>query len=250
MIASLAALLLAAPVPAYDAATAERCRTTSWDERDAGLKEVCSSFGVLLVDHLARQLGADDRAFALLCQGTAAEAARAADLDIDLGCMLVEAERTDAAVEALLADPPALEPRCAARIDADRDPALATACADRAKARVSGEIERLASDDAAYTRTCAAFAETAIDLSRDDLTDDQVACEHARYRRSIGIGVPPGWTAYAPPGETIETVMPLGPSTPYDALSDMPMPGDGSPFDRAARDTAAAIISRAKAGSD
>jgi hypothetical protein len=246
MIAALAALLFAAPAPAYDALTAERCRATPWEQHDEGLKEVCSNFGVLLVDHLARQLIADDRAFAALCQGAAAEAARATDLDTDLGCLLAESQRTDAAVEALLADLPAPEPRCTESIDADRDPVLATACTNRVKARLAGEIARLSTDEAAYARTCAALADTAIDLSRDDLSDDQVTCEHARYRRSVGIDGPPGWNAYAPQGDGIETVMPLGPSTPDDELINLPTPDDGSPFDLAARKEAAKRIEQAK----
>ena len=248
MIASLAGLLLAAPAPAYDAATAETCRTTPWEQLDHGLQDPCSSFGVLLVDHLAHSLTTDDRAFALLCEGPGTEAARA-DIDIDLGCLLAEGERSDAAVTALLTDLPALEPRCAGPVDADRNPVLTAACANRIKARLSGEIARLSSDDAAYAGACAAF-DTPVDLSQDGLGDDRVACEHARYRRTVGTDIPAGWTAYAPGDKVVEMTAPAATSSSLAHLDALPEPGDGSPFDRAARDAAAAIIAGARAGQD
>lgn len=251
MIASIAALLLAAPAPApaYDAATAEICRATPWERLDHGLQDPCSSFGVLLVDHLARSLTTDDRAFVLLCEGPGTEAARA-DIDIDLGCLLAEGERSEAAVAALLADLPALEPRCAGPVDADRDPILANACANRTKARLSAEIARLSGDDAAYAAACAAFGDTPVDLSQEGLGNDRVACEHARYRRTAGIDSPAGWTAYAPEGKVVEITAPVATSSSLADLGALPEPGDGSPFDRAARDAAAAIIAKAKAGDD
>lgn len=249
MIASLAGLLLAAPAPAYDAATAEICRTTPWEQLDHGLQDPCSSFGVLLVDHLAHSLTTDDRAFALLCEGPGTEAARA-DIDIDLGCLLAEGERSDAAVTALLTDLAALEPRCAGPVDADRDPILATACANRTKARLSGEIARLTRDDDAYAEACAAFGDTPVDLSQEGLGDDRVACEHARYRRTVGTDIPAGWTAYAPGDKVVEMTAPAATSSSLADLDALPEPGDGSPFDRAARDAAAAIIAEARAGQD
>lgn len=249
MIASLAALLLAASAPsaAYDGTTAERCRATPWEQLDDSLKEACSSFGVLLVDHLARQLIADDRAFAILCQGPAAGAARAADLDTDLGCLLAEAERTEAAVAALQADLPALEQRCTETTEADRDPVLTAACANRAKARLSADIARLTTDAEAYAQTCARFGDAPVDLSHGDLADAQIACEHARYRRATGIDPPRGWTAYAPLGDVAEIAAPVATSSSLTELATQPVPGDGSPFDRAAREAAAAIIAKAKA---
>ncbi len=66
--------------------------------------------------------------------------------------------------------------------------------AARTKARLSAAIERLTVDDAEYGRLCARYADVAIDLSRGDLTDEAVACEHARHRRTAGTDLPPRWS--------------------------------------------------------
>ncbi|APZ99093.1 hypothetical protein BWQ93_11775 [Sphingopyxis sp. QXT-31] len=87
----------------------------------------------------------------------------------------------------------------AALLLAAQAPAHDPAAVDKAKARLSAEIVRLTADDAAYRRRCARFGNVPIDLARDDLTDDQVVCAHARYRRTAGHALPPHWAADVPP---------------------------------------------------
>jgi hypothetical protein len=87
----------------------------------------------------------------------------------------------------------------AALLLAAQAPTHDAAAADEAKARIAAEIVRLTSGDAAYRRRCARFGNAPIDLARDDLTDDQVVCAHARYRRTAGHTLPPHWADDAPP---------------------------------------------------
>lgn len=78
-------------------------------------------------------------------------------------------------------------------------PAHDPAAADKAKARLAVEIVRLTGDDAAYRRRCARFGSAPVDLARSDLTDDQIVCAHARYRRTAGHALPPHWAADVSP---------------------------------------------------
>jgi hypothetical protein len=66
--------------------------------------------------------------------------------------------------------------------------------AAKTKARLSEAIESLTADNAEYGLRCARYVDVRIDLSRGDLTETEVACEHARHRRATGVELPPDWS--------------------------------------------------------
>ena len=219
---SLAGAALARDGPKLAAA----CELTPQSARDGALQAACITYEGLLDSALAEAMSKDDSAFAILCPGEGLEHPEDRASSFEVTCAGTVRWRDSLAAERLLADPAALDARCAAVPDRERDGPLGEACQKRSWDVEQAALKRTADDPRAFASRCGRFAR---ELSvPDDYSGTE--SEELRYCRRIK-DVRDG-TGPRPPAEDEESPDAYGPN---------------SSLRIAARARAAAIIARAKA---
>jgi hypothetical protein len=136
---------------------AAACEATPEDRRDGALRHGCEQYETVLAVALEGLLVDDDTAYGILCpeDGIVHPVDRAAVLD--QACTRIRELRHNKDIDRMLADPAALDAKCASLSEDDEFTELASACLRRAGDIEQAERERIAGDDAAFARKCARF---------------------------------------------------------------------------------------------
>lgn len=137
---------------------AAACESTPQSERDGPLQSACITYEGLLESALAEAMSKDDSAFAILCPGEGFEHPDDRASSLEVTCDGAVRWRDSLAAERLLADPAALDARCAAVPDRERDGPLGEACQKRSWAIEEAALKRVADDPKAFASRCGRFA--------------------------------------------------------------------------------------------
>ena len=174
---SLAGAALAKDGPKLAAA----CESTPQSARYGPLQSACLIYEHALVSSLAEAMSKDDSAFAILCPGGGLDFPEDRASIFRWTCAEAVGWRDGLAAERLLADPAALDVRCAAVPDRERDGGLGEACQKRSWAVEEAALKRVADDPKAFASRCGRFAR---ELSvPDDFSGN--ASDELRYCRRI-----------------------------------------------------------------
>jgi hypothetical protein len=149
-------------------------------------------------------LDEDDGAYAILCPGGGDAHVGDRSPGISEACHGAARSRNDRTVDQMLADPAALDARCSATPDEQRQLPLAIACMRRDSDLENAERERLAADDSAFASKCGRFKRE-LSTPRDygvegEESDALSMCRSVQDRRDGGRSEATG--DRAPPPET------------------------------------------------
>ena len=254
---------------------AAACEATPQNEQKGALLSGCISYDIALGSAIERILDEDDGAYDILCPGGGDAQVEDRAPRISLACHGAARRRTDKAVDHMLADPAALDARCSATLDRQRQLPLAIACMRRRSDLENAELdledaerERLAGDDSAFASKCGRF-KGELSKPRDygvegDESDDLSFCRSVQDQRDGGRSEAAGDRA-----QSQETGNADGDIRIFDVedvpvpaidMSDEPVPGgdeeedpdfgmfeETSSLSVEARTRAAAIVAKAKA---
>lgn len=225
----------------HGAILAPQCEATPETDREGPLAHACVSYDVAIESQLAKLLTDDDEGYGVLCNGDGGQDIPERHRRISGACLSAQSYRHDRSIEAMLTDPAVIDARCTAVPEDSRSSDLADACNRRSRQKFTERLELLMADDTAYRRECARFGDKPRDLfAMDNPSEDEVACDLARYHRMADKGDLAGWTAEAAIGDEVIDLDDA-------SAGDMDYFSDGSELSIAARDAATAIIARAKA---
>ncbi len=203
---------------------AAQCEATPRAERSGALLDGCLLYRSALESALVQAVATDDPAFALLCPGEGLEIPEDRAPIFYQVCARAVQWRERAASERLQADPAALDARCAAVPERERDGTLGDACMWRGFAIEEAELKRIGDDPKLFEARCGRFRK---ELANGDALGLDDSSDELRYCRRI---------------KSLHDD--TGPSTVSDAELDL----DGkSSVSVEARARAAAIIAKAKA---
>lgn len=162
------------------------CLATPYAKRAGPLIYACDDFADAVGGQMGELLAQDDAGYALVCDTTGADpdvgphdrTSEASD-----GCRWAKSRRKTAAVEALKADLPALDKRCAAYRDRYDDEVLVDACRERKWELQDQAAVALAGDQVAFDRACSRYRAKMRDGWITD-SDDEFVCRTAWERRT------------------------------------------------------------------
>jgi hypothetical protein len=166
------------------------CEASAGEQQQGGLLQGCRLYEDALASALEQALVEDDAAYPIFCpeDGIAIPSDRASF--VEPACARARELRDDKLVDAMLADPDALEGRCAAISEADERTLLATACLRRADIRKQAERERIANDERAFSKRCSRFgqnlSETANYSGHEQESDELEYCWSLQAIRDRG----------------------------------------------------------------
>ena len=176
---------------------AAACEATPQNEQKGALGAGCTYYDTALTSAIEHILDEDDGAYAILCPGGGDAQVEDRAPRISLACHGAARRRTGRAVDRMLADPAALDARCSATPDQQRQLPLAIACMRRRSDRENAELdledaerERLAADDSAFASKCGRF-KSQLSRPRDhsvegDESDDLSFCRSVQDQRDGG----------------------------------------------------------------
>ncbi|NML04196.1 hypothetical protein [Sphingomonas sp. G-3-2-10] len=138
-------------------ALAAACDATPETGRKGPLFHACISYGISLESELAEAIARDDDAWAVLCPGGEDVEVEDRNSHVSAACGSAGRLRHDHAVEALLADPVALDAQCRTTPEDARSFLLGSACQGRETQKQVARIDLLATDAAAFARECGRY---------------------------------------------------------------------------------------------
>jgi hypothetical protein len=163
------------------AAAAASCTATPEDEQKGPLFHACIAFNSMLESALGEAIARDEAAWTIICPGGEHDAeVPDRNSHVSMGCIHANDERGEMAEAALLADPVALDAKCASTSEDEFFMPLYGACSTRAQQLEDAAIELRASDPAEFDRHCARYRSTN-DAGNEvyELTEEQDMCRRA-----------------------------------------------------------------------
>jgi hypothetical protein len=229
---------------------AASCDATTDATRSGALRTACSAYETALTSAVKEKLVDDEAAYAILCPGGGDVAVPDRAMWMSLACSGADGARSDAARDRLLADPVALDARCAKTSRDDQTGALFAACLERSSLREGAEVDRLANDPKAFTARCGMFKrQLERSISLDD-SDDLMRCRNAKDARERKLQQAKDDAAGVDCSDSID-----GPGRDCTPKHPAPIPvpegssifDEGSSLSVEARKRAAEVIAKAKA---
>lgn len=166
---------------------AAACEATPQNEQKGPLRSGCISYDMALSSALEQILDEDDGAYDILCPGSGDAHVEDRAPRISQACEGAARSRNEKAIAIMLADPAALDARCSATPDEQRQLPLAIACLRRGSDLENAELDRLSADESAFASKCGRF-KSQLSTPRDyslegDESDDLSFCRRVQDQR-------------------------------------------------------------------